>query len=216
MAAPEGRIPHEEGRHVRRKADARPGHRHDQVVDLQGNVSQDDDRTECDGTQQGEEDVPQNLQLRRAIYPSRFAQLVGDAAQAGQVHGHRVAGHLPGSGQHQRHDAGRHADGRRGQHPQPNLLQHPTHERIRRNVPDDRVGEPAPFEKSQPQFVEEEVYAGAPKFGTAWIQEPAPDNARDDERDSHREQVNTAEDPLTPNPPVEQNGQQEADDQTGD
>ena len=82
-----------------------PGHRLGQVEDLERDMAQDDHGAEGDRLEQGQDHPAEDLPLGRAVHARRLAQLFGDAAQAGQVHGHDVARHLPDRGDDHGFDA---------------------------------------------------------------------------------------------------------------
>ena len=98
VVAPEGRVPHEKGRHVGGEGRARSRHRHHEVEDLERHVPQHDDRAQGYGADHGHDYPSVDLELGGAVHSRRLADLGWEAPQGREVQGHRVSRHLPGRG----------------------------------------------------------------------------------------------------------------------
>src|SRR5690606_12762640 len=165
-----------------------PRHRINQIEDLQGNVTQNDDGAQGDGPELRQDHLAEYLPFIGPVHPGRLPALFRNGPQPRQIHGHRRSGQLPDGGDH-------HGDQRQG-NAEGDLppLHAGNHPGI--HVP---LGKPL-----QSPFLQQQV---DPRGG---VEDPLPYHTRNDERQGHGKNEDIAKPSLGPDATVQQYRQKEA------
>ena len=195
---PERRLEHEDRGQVAHERRAALREHEDEVEHLQRRVAEQHDRARGDRPHERQDDVAVDARLRRAIHPCRLPQLVGDAAQPGEIERHDEARHLPDRGDRDGADDRSRVGRQAGSQDVDAQVVEDLPERL----------EEAGLEKEPPHVIDDGPRdEDVDPIGR--VEDPGPDRARDDERDGHRQQEDGPEDRLTADLLVDEDREQE-------